>query len=422
VAHEHTSVHSKEVRDQLARHLPSYMVPSQITQLTALPLTRNGKVNRAALRAMPVDETAVPPGATPTTETERRLSDIWCKLLGVTRLGVDDDFFDRGGHSLLAVGLVSAIEREFGQPLGVATLIEARTIRQLAQVVERQKPVASWGALVVLQPRGHEPPFYCVHGVGGEVLGYAPLAIRMGNDRPFVGIQANDEIRSADPVHGIAAQAAAYVREIRRFQPNGPYHLGGYSHGGRVALEMALRLEAEGQRVAFLGVLDTTPVGVHYNSLGYWLRVARNAPRWLWYDALRTPWRENAERVRRALRRRGGLLTPRVPADARLADVRDTMDISNLPPAYLARYRWDYLAFCSYVPAGRCQSGITVFKAKGQPLLASHDPDLGWSAVTRGSVEVVEVAGNHTSILTEPNVTGLADALRTALEASAART
>jgi amino acid adenylation domain-containing protein len=421
-AEDAASVNPRAVRDYLASGLPSYMVPAYVEILDSLPMTPNGKVDRAALPRRSA-WTAESSADTPASNTERQLCDIWAKLLHIRRVGVGDDFFDLGGDSLLAVRLVSAIEREIGGSLSVATLLEARTVRQLAEVVDRQREASYWKSLVIMQRDGHRPPFFCVHGVGGEVLGYKDLAARMGTDRPFVAIQAIDERRSVDPARGIASQAAAYVEEVRRFQPIGPYHIGGYSHGGRVALEMALQLEACGEDVAFLGILDTAPVRRHYSSPGYWLRVLRSTPRWFWHDALRTPWSENLDRLRRAARmvaRSLGFNKGSGEAVAWYADVRDTLDIDGLPDTFRARYEWDFRAFCSYTPAALC-GPVTVFRAAAQPLLASHEPDLGWSAVSRGPVDVVTIPGTHTSILAEPDVTHLAKALREALERSAAR-
>jgi thioesterase domain-containing protein len=160
---------------------------------------------------------------------------------------------------------------------------------------------------------------------------------------------------------------------------------------------MALQLEAQGQEVAFLGIIDTTPFRVHYNSPRYWWRVARNAPLWFWYDAIRTPRAENVDRLRRAWRILRRALPGRPGRDAKpglIADVRDTMNIDGLPEMFQDRYEWDFEAFSAYRPKAKC-GPVTVFRAVGQPLLASHDADLGWGAVSRGPVTVINVRGNH---------------------------
>jgi amino acid adenylation domain-containing protein len=416
VASETIGISGKRVRDHLARELPSYMVPARVDVIRNMPMTPNQKVDRGALARL-ARFNVVAEGAAGESDTERRLCEIWAELLDVPQVGVDDDFFDLGGHSLLAVRLALAIERELGQSLSVAKLIDARTVRQAAALIERAKSGPAWQSLVIMQPEGAKAPFYCVHGVGGDVLNYQALASRMGTDRPFVSVQAIDQLRSVDPERGLSSMAAAYVDEIRRYQPSGPYHLGGYSLGGRIALEMALQLEAAGERVAFLGILDATPQGSSERSPGHLWRCIRNVPRWLWHDGLRSSWRENADRLQRGLRRlRSAIgMSSGEPAPGLHADVREMMNIDGLPIGIQRRYEWDFRAYCSYRPPLKC-GPVTVFKASAQPLLALHASDLGWSAVSRGPVSVIEVPGSHSSIIAEPGVQHLADALKSALD------
>jgi thioesterase domain-containing protein len=412
VAREATGISGKWVRDQLARELPSCMVPARVDVLRALPMTPNRKVDRAALAQLARARTLA--GArTPESDTERQLCTLWAELLDVPQVGVDEDFFELGGHSLLAVRLVAAIERELGQSLSVAALLDAGTVRKLAAIVDRAKRGPAWRSLVVMQPKGPKPSFFCVHGVGGDVVHYQALAAQMGPDRPFVGVQAIDQLRALDPARGLAALAAAYVDEVRRYQPRGPYHLGGHSLGGRIALEMALQLEASGQRVAFLGILDTTPQHAPDRSLRYVWRFLANAPRWLWQDARHASWRQNVDRLRRTLRIVRRSLGPGDVAPE--PDVHEMMNLDGLPVAIQRRYEWDYRAFRSYRPSGQC-GPVTVFRASAQPLLANHDPDLGWTTVSRGPVSVIEVPGAHDSILVGPGVQHLAAALHSALD------
>jgi thioesterase domain-containing protein/acyl carrier protein len=358
-------------------------------------------------------------GGGPSSPVEQKLVEIWRDVLGVPSVDVDDDFFDLGGHSLLAVRLMARIETELGRTLALATLFEARTVRQIADVIEERTKLARWSCLVPIQPEGPRPPFFCVHGVGGEVLSYLALASHMAPDQPFVAIRAAGYDGQSEPVHTIEDQAALYIREMLAYQPVGPYYIGGYSHGGRVALEMALQLERMDHEVAFIGILDTTPFEVRYNSLKYWGRMLRNVPLWFWYDAMRTPWRENRDRLSRAWRlvrrvaaaRRHG---PHSGEPAMKPDLSDSMNLTKLPDRIRRMYVMDYDAFLAYRPNGQCER-VTVFRSRGQPLFASHEPDLNWRRVTKGEVRVRHVPGNHSSILAEPDVRVLANELRAAL-------
>jgi amino acid adenylation domain-containing protein len=406
-APEAPAVDEGDLRRQLRERLPGYMVPDFLVELHELPATPNGKIDRAALPAPLGNLPHVVPAEGPASPIERTLVEIWSQILGVSPVGVHDDFFALGGHSLLAIQLMTRVEAVFNRKLGLAVLFQAPTIRDLARAIEERTCRAKWTSLVPIQTEGSAPPLFCVHGVGGEVLVYSALAARLAPDQPFVAIQASGWEAGSVPVQTIEAQAAFYIGEMLDYQPEGPYYIGGYSHGGRVALEMALRLKAMGREVAFLGIIDTTPFGVRYKSVRYLARALRNLPWWIWYDLRRTTWRANLSRVLRVLRSNR----------RRASDVPDILDVMNkdwMPERVRRMYQQDLDAFTRYRPSGRC-GPVTVFRARAQALFGSHEPDLNWSAVSVGPVVVRHVAGDHASILREPEVRGLAHELRRAL-------
>jgi amino acid adenylation domain-containing protein len=251
----------------LARHLgsrlPRYMIPAALVRLERLPLTPNGKLDRRALPAPDASRpdmamVYVPPG----DAIETQLVAIWCELLGVNRVGVHDNFFDLGGHSLLAVRLSATIERQFGRKLPVAILFQAPTVRLLAAWVSGKEEVKLSSSLVPLQPLGAKPPLFLVHGWGGDVFCYLSIAAEMAPDQPVYGVQALGLETRTTPHATVEEMAAHYVREIRTFQPEGPYYLGGHSLGGIFAFEVARQLRQAGQRVALLVLFDTNPIGV----------------------------------------------------------------------------------------------------------------------------------------------------------------
>ncbi|MFS8087174.1 MAG: AMP-binding protein, partial [Acidobacteriota bacterium] len=188
-----------ELRSFLKKQLPEYMLPSAFVGIDALPLTESGKVNRRALPA-PVHVDRKPPGATSTPQTalERLLLPIWSEVLGVP-VRVTDNFFECGGHSLLAVRLFAQIEKRLGHHLALATLFQAPTVAQLAAVID----VAStheWTSLVPIQIAGDLPPFFCVHGLGGHVLEFYDLARHLGPNQPFYGLQSRG-LDGKQPLH-----------------------------------------------------------------------------------------------------------------------------------------------------------------------------------------------------------------------------
>jgi acyl transferase domain-containing protein len=198
---------------------------------------------------------------------EQKLAAIWQRLLGYEKVSRTDDYFELGGSSMMAARLFADIEKEFQKKLPLATLLNAPTVEQLASVIADENWKPSWSSLVPLQTEGSKPPFYCVHGAGGNVLMYRKLAHCVAPDQPFYGLQSQG-LDGQMPLHNrIEDMATHYVDTIQEFQPQGPYLLGGYCMGGTVALEMAQQLIAKGQDVALLAFMET------YN----WVNIPRSS-------------------------------------------------------------------------------------------------------------------------------------------------
>src|SRR5579863_1246168 len=190
-------------------------------------------------------------------KTTKQLTQIWQEILGIDSITPDKNYFDLGGDSSVAVQLFAQIDKVFGVKLPLATLFDAPTIEELARVLRQDEAPAGWSPLVPIQTSGSRPPFFCIHGAGGNVLIYRELAERLGPEQPFYGLQAVGLDASRPPLTSIEEMATAYAKEIRRKQPHGPYFLGGYCMGGTVAYEIARQLQAQGERVALLALFDT---------------------------------------------------------------------------------------------------------------------------------------------------------------------
>jgi non-ribosomal peptide synthetase component F/thioesterase domain-containing protein len=189
--------------------------------------------------------------------TERKLQAIWENLLGTSPIGLNQNYFELGGTSILAVRLFAQITKEFQRKLPLSILFEAQTIAQLAKVLQTDDSSSDWSPLVAIQPNGSRPPFFCIHGGGGNVLIYRELSRHLGSDQPFFGLQAQGLDGERPCLTTIEEMASLYVNEIRRVQPHGPYHLGGYCMGGTVAYEVAQQLKAQREEVALLALFDT---------------------------------------------------------------------------------------------------------------------------------------------------------------------
>jgi amino acid adenylation domain-containing protein len=250
-----------EVRTHAAALLPAHALPAAWAQLERLPLTANGKVDVAALPA----PSAAAPGradggdAAPADVLERRLIGVWERVLDRDEIGPEDDFFALGGHSLLAVELFDAVERAFGRRLPLATIFEAPTVRRLAAALREDGWEQPRGVLVTLTPAAARArtPLFVVAAGDGNSAGFGALARRLGPDQPLHVLQQRGINGGARLHRSVERMAACYLRAIRRVQPHGPYLLGGRCLGSLVAYEIARRLEARGEQVALLAVLDS---------------------------------------------------------------------------------------------------------------------------------------------------------------------
>ena len=248
----------QEFHQFLKATLPEYMFPSEFVVLDVFPLTPNGKIDRAQLpQKWQILEGTAETYVAPRTSLEHQLTTIWEDVLERQPIGMDDNFFDVGGHSLKAVQLFSKIEKKFGKALPLSILFKAPTIEKLCSFITHSQIDHSWTSLVPIQPNGSKPPFFLVHGVGGNVLTFANLTSILGSDQPLYGLQSvglHSEEKIFDKIEDMAA---FYLQEIQSVHPHGPYYLGGACMGGLVAFEMAQQLQGNGKDVAFLGLFDT---------------------------------------------------------------------------------------------------------------------------------------------------------------------
>ena len=267
----HSAPTVSELRGFLLEKLADYMVPSAFVTLDAMPLTPNGKLDRSAL---PVPDSSRPEldvaYAVPRSSIEEKLVELWQEILEVRPVGIHDNFFDLGGHSLAGASLISRLNRAFGLDLAVRVLFEAPTVAQLTNWIEvqqralsepkRKAPKEKPSYLVELQSgRGKKRVFFFPGGGGTEpeFFIYAGLARHVGTDYSFYGLRARGADGKSEPHRGVEEMAADYVEAIRTVQPHGPYFLVGECFGGIAAHEAARQLRSEGERIALLALMDT---------------------------------------------------------------------------------------------------------------------------------------------------------------------
>ncbi|WP_067813668.1 non-ribosomal peptide synthetase [Nocardia inohanensis] len=247
-----------ELRGYLAERLPAYMVPAALVVVDAIPLTPVGKLDRKALPEPVFSDDTVEYRA-PSSPAEKELADLFAELLGRDRIGIDDSFFALGGDSIVALQLVSRA-RARGIALTPALVFQHRTVAALAALVENGTGIGDSAALgleVLLPIRrgGDEPALFCIHPASGIAWPFMGFAETLQPGRPIYGLQA-PELSGEETIGSIAGFAERYARELRAVQPEGPYHLLGWSFGGIIAHAVAARLRDEGAEVGVVALMD----------------------------------------------------------------------------------------------------------------------------------------------------------------------
>jgi phthiocerol/phenolphthiocerol synthesis type-I polyketide synthase E len=348
-------------------------------------------------------------------QVSQELTRIWQQVLGVESVGLDDNFFDLGGESSIAVQMFAQVESVFNVKLPLATLYEASTISELAAILRTEVSSSRWSPLVAIQPSGSRPPFFCMHGAGGNVLNYRELSQHLGSDQPFYGLQCPGLDGSCPPLAKIEEMAEQYTKEIRRVQPHGPYFLGGYCMGGTVAYEVAQQLAASGERVALLALFDT--MNWYKVPLNVWTKGSRTIQQWLFHLAgflsLDSAGRSKFLREKMAVVRgrmpvwRGTVLSwfGKEPSDA---DSNDLL-LANI-------WKINDHACWTYIPKSY-PGKVTDFRPKKQYWIFDK-PDLKWDRLAQAGQETVTLPVYPASMLVEPFVATLAIALRKQIDAA----
>jgi amino acid adenylation domain-containing protein len=411
---------STELRRFISNTLPDYMVPPTVTRLDEFPLTPNGKIDRKALPAPPRVREEASGFVAPRTELERRLVEIWERVLDVRPIGIKDDFFELGVSSIVAAQLFAKIEHELGHNLPLGAVFQAPTVESLAALLEGPEGETRWTSLVPIQSQGTKPPIFCVHGGAGTILHLQPLARRLGGDQPFYALQSRGLYGGAPPLKTVEEMSAHYLAELKTVQPDGPYYLAGYCFGTIVAFDMAQLLRRSGEDVHLLAMFNGPSPS--------WIK------QWGWFGnqpSHREPQsNENPsfrsklvrvlhdrERLRRGMRHRVWKARRKIeePVERRWAEMR----VRGGRPVP-ERLREDYflrlhaLAERAYEP-GTYDGEILMFSGAG----LYDDLELGWTGRAKQGVRVHTIPGDHRdnrTLMNEPYVGAVAEILEQYLQ------
>jgi len=400
-----------KLRQALRRTLPEHTLPTRIQIADELPMTATGKVDRDALRGVALPRAAaVKEPLAPRNDIEAELVAIWRGELRLDALGVSDDFFALGGTSLQAVQIMTRIEEQFGRDLAPSLLLTAPTIEQLADLLERDDFSGAGSLAVALRAHGSHAPLFCFPGVGGEPIIFKEFVRHLGDDQPCYGVQTPGLVGQRRPPRRIEDYVRPQLAAMREIQPEGPYFLTGFSFGCTLAFEIAQRLRADGERVAFLALIDGWAPG-HPTLLPGVSSFHRFLDRWLGPDLNERQRMRPATLIYQALKMRGRDI------ECLLRELRGRP--LTRTQRRRRRKRAGFRARRHYRPSpydGR----VVLIRASQQSTekVFDYDPLRGWRPFTTGDIDVREAPGRHLELLDEPQVktvaAEVADAISTA--------
>ncbi|MBW4541848.1 MAG: amino acid adenylation domain-containing protein [Myxacorys chilensis ATA2-1-KO14] len=425
----------EEIYRFLQTKLPDYMVPAAFVVLEAMPLNPNQKVDR---RALPMPTSANLVGLTtivsPRNEWEQQLTQIWQAVLGIQLIGIQNDFFELGGDSLLAVQMFAQIEEKFGKWLPLSTLLSAPTIEQLATVLQSSQTQLQ-NSLTLIKTGQAKPPVFFIHDGDGETLLYRSLAYALDPEVPVYGIQPCSS-NSCPILHTrISSIVDYYIEQIRQVQPQGPYFLGGMCAGGMLAFEMALRLQEQGESVEMVALIEAAEAEATKRT-GY---IANQRLKSLSTGLSGNDHLKPHKRllyILNQIRKKTTNLTI-YESQKRLGSIRDRIQL-RLLRNYLERglpvpkVLWGIpvrkvllWAEQEHVAQGKFVGEVLLFRATQKSSIFDDtlvddtpyvelysDPLLGWGKRVTEKVQVYDIPGGHSSMLQEPNVQIMAEKIQ----------
>jgi thioesterase domain-containing protein/acyl carrier protein len=395
---------SSDLTHSLLKHvverLPAHMVPASFLLLGEIPITANGKVDLAALKTV-TQEHSVARREVPPSSVEARVLAIWREVLENGALGLDEDFFEAGGDSLLAVRMLSRLEREFGRGIPARYMTEASTARRLAGVLASPvSPRSAYPAGVVEMRQGDaDRPLFCLPGLGSVAFRLRALARKLHTRRAVLAVELHDLAVAPSVLESLSDTAEAVVRCMRQVQPVGPYAFLGYSYGGNLAVEVARRLLRENETVELVVVLDAYAPGSLRNP-GRVRKLARHLRL-----VTRMRGHEAYEYVKSRISERLGLRPGEISEeDAFLASPESEIE-RRLAETSARCIR----AFDAYRPEPFPGRIALVHATDLGDWMEVGDPSgtCGWGAICTKGVDMITIQCRHLDLLKEPHLTDL---------------
>ncbi|MGW9030032.1 non-ribosomal peptide synthetase [Streptomyces sp. NPDC055722] len=404
VAEPGVELRPAEIKSEVAVFLPQYMVPSIMVVLDELPLTANKKIDRNRLPVPTVTSDAT--FEKPRDATEITLARMWTEILGIPEIGIHDNFFDVGGHSLLAVRLSAAIRKEWDVEIPISEMLRHGTIAELATIVRRGGQESPRVPIVTL--REGEPdrrPLFLFHPFGGTVFCYLELTRHLPTGRPVLAVEAPGIENEGEAEVSVEGMAARYIEYLKQIQSSGPYALGGWCFGGVIAYEAAGQLREAGEEVELLvGIDSRAPIEENIPE------TADDSTILSWFARdLAVPYGKTLDIPADELRALGGdaafdHILERAAAIGVLAQDADRAQILRYFEAYLA----NGIALQTYLPEPN-ELDLLLLRAVDEP--TDYGPRLGWETLIKGSLQIVDVSGDHNSVMYPPHAAVAAEAI-----------
>jgi len=395
-------------RTELALQLPTFMVPHDFNILEQLPTTLSGKIDRKALLNYKSDK--IVEYTLPRTETEKIVEAIWKECLNREKIDVFSNFFEIGGHSLIAVRVMNKIEQQTGKKLPLSALFEHSTIEQLATLINTDREMYS-DYLVPIKPNGTKPPLFMVHGGGLNILNFKNVINHFDKDQPVYGIQGIGPNGYDNWFKTIEEMAACYIESIIKINPNGPYALAGFSFGGVVAFEMARQLKEQGKKVSIVALLDS------YVDSSYFVPTLSQKKLVRYYDRtyrrldylieMLTSWKGFK---RRSQAKKDYILKMYFGQK----DVLSEQEALALEEFTVANSMVNKIVDCYHLKPQNI--AVDLFRAKDDLEYKLDSEHMGWKKAALKGVAIHNVPGNHLSIVDPPNDTILAKMIQNILD------
>jgi amino acid adenylation domain-containing protein len=402
-----------QLRSTLRRRLPHYMVPSEYIVLDSFPLTPSGKVDRRALDALRLRPQTAPVTYTAAGDVEAILERIWQTLLRTAAVKRRDNFFDLGGHSVLAARMLIQVEKHLAVKIPVSILVEHPTIETLAEYI-RHHPARQAPMVLRIQQGGSRVPLFVVHGIGGSLLTFRELAAELGADQPVYGLRmpvSLDEIGSWEQVADLGPAlierlAAKYVENIRALVADGPYQLAGHSSAGLIVMEVAHQLQQAGCEIQLLALIesDIRPGRGNEKPWKSWRAFEAYLAR-TWVELSLAPKYGARELVRRRVNHH--------KLQLQFWFVQRFQGFRRLYQTAFATEGCLAVALHAYRPDTYSGEAV-LFVAQDEPR-NQDDPFLGWRPKISGRLDIVNLPGGHQTIFVQPFVRMLASHLKARL-------